>query len=102
MKKFMKQWMTLALAVMMLVTAVPMGNVEAKAKKLSKKDFEITRDGKKYNFLTASKESEGLHWYFNENTDTKNSKYFKGSFKTVKTKRNVKHRSYSNEAVWKS
>ena len=31
MKKFMKQWMTLALAVMMLVTAVPMGNVEAKA-----------------------------------------------------------------------
>lgn len=90
MKKFMKQWMTLALAVMMLVTAVPMGNVEAKAKKLGKKDFEITRDGKKYNFLTASKESEGLHWYFNENTDTKNSKYFKGSFKTVKTKRNVK------------
>lgn len=42
MKKFMKQWMTLALAVMMLVTAVPMGNVEAKAKKLSKKDFEYT------------------------------------------------------------
>lgn len=91
MKKFMKQWMTLALAVMMLVTAVPMGNVEAKAKKLSKKDFEITRDGKKDNFLTLSKEFEASHWYFYKITDTKNSKYVKeGNFKTVKTKRNVK------------
>lgn len=91
MKKFMKQWMTLALAVMMLVTAVPMGNVEAKAKKLSKKDFEITRDGKKDNFLTLSKEFEASHWYFYKITDTKNSKYVKeGNFKNVKTKRNVK------------
>lgn len=87
----MKQWMTLALAVMMLVTAVPMGNVEAKAKKLSKKDFEITRDGKKDNFLTLSKEFEASHWYFYKITDTKNSKYVKeGNFKNVKTKRNVK------------
>lgn len=64
MKKFMKQWMTLALAVMMLVTAVPMGNVEAKAKKLGKKDFEYTFEGKKHDFVTEKNNMSGAGLYF--------------------------------------
>lgn len=93
MKKFMKQWMTLALAVMMLVTAVPMGNVEAKAKKLSKKDFQYTVDGKKHNFLTEAKEYEEIDACLYEYPDTRNGKskkYCKGTVNTVKTKRNIK------------
>lgn len=87
MKKFMKQWMTLALAVMMLVTAVPMGNVEAKAKKLSKKDFQYTVDGKKQDFLTESKE---YGWWWHVFYDIPESKYCKGAVATVKTKRGIK------------
>lgn len=93
MKKFMKQWMTLALAVMMLVTAVPMGNVEAKAKKLSKKDFQYTVDGKKQNFLTESKKSEVDCQTLYEYPGTRNGKskkHCKGTINTVKTKRNIK------------
>lgn len=93
MKKFMKQWMTLALAVMMLVTAVPMGNVEAKAKKLSKKDFQYTVDSKKHNFLTESKKSATYYQILYTYSDTKSGKskkYCKGTVDTVKTKRNIK------------
>lgn len=87
MKKFMKQWMTLALAVMMLVTAVPMGNVEAKAKKLGKKDFEYTFEGKKHDFVTEKKQYEWSWFVF---YDIPESKYCKDPGKTMKTKRNVK------------
>ena len=87
MKKFMKQWMTLALAVMMLVTAVPMGNVEAKAKKLGKKDFEYTFEGKKHDFVTEKKQYEWSWFVF---YDIPESKYCKNPGKTMKTKRNVK------------
>lgn len=92
MKKFLKQFISLALAIMMLVTAVPMGKVEAKSKKLSKKDFEYTLDGKKHNFFTKNKEY-GWAWSINyEYTDTKssNSKYNKVTVKTFKTKRGIK------------
>ena len=87
MKKFVKQWMTLALAVMMLVTAVPMGKVEAKAKKLGKSDFEYTLDGKKQNFLTESQEYE---WWWHVFYDIPGSKYCKGFGGTAKAKRGIK------------
>ena len=87
MKKFMKQWMTLALAVMMLVTAVPMGNVEAKAKKLGKKDFEYTFDGKKHDFVTEHKQYE---WGGYVIYDVPESKYCKDPGGTAKAKRGIK------------
>lgn len=87
MKKFMKQWMTLALAVMMLVTAVPMGNVEAKAKKLGKKDFEYTFEGKKHDFVTEKKQYEWSWFVF---LNVPESKYCKDSGGTAKAKRGIK------------
>lgn len=87
MKKW-KQKIATVLVLAMLVTLIPVGNVQAKSKspaKLGEKDFVYTEGGKKKDVIKTSINNETWWDLVYENTDTKSKNNNK-----LKTKRNVK------------
>ncbi len=82
MKKW-KQKISMLLVLAMLVTLIPVGNVQAKSKspaKLGAKDFVYTYDGKKTNFISESDMKETYYLFDSKDTDVKSSG--KGRLKT--------------------
>lgn len=83
-----KQKISMLLVLAMLVTLIPVGNVQAKGKspaKLEEKDFVYTYDGKKANFISQSKMRETNYLFDSKDADVKSS-----TNSSLKTNRKVK------------
>ena len=76
-KNVMKKWkqhVTMVLMLTILVTLIPVGNVQAKSKspaKLGAKDFIYTENGKKFDFLKVSENQDTYYGWIVKSTDTK-------------------------------
>ncbi len=97
-----KQKISMLLVLAMLVTLIPVGNVQAKSKnpaKLGAKDFVYTYGGRKEDAIKGLKsfdQGQGAYLLESKITDTKN---VKSSGKSLKTNRNVKEGSTESYVI---